>query len=136
LVPALRHWARVATVPKQVGFGQPLTCPHASNPQSVTMDSCYIVPVEPASGGGEIVVIQVRQNGPRPLDVQLVGCEGESPYVVNCKMISKLPSFPVLTQLSSATSQYRETEAQVQGYGQGVGSDIVLFPGTQITRGR
>ncbi|KAF2688737.1 hypothetical protein K458DRAFT_293459 [Lentithecium fluviatile CBS 122367] len=47
------------------------------------MDGRYIVPVEPATGAGEVVVIEVRQNGSRPLDVQLVGCEGESPYVVS-----------------------------------------------------
>jgi len=57
------------------------------------MDGRYIVPVQPASGTGEVVVFEVRQNGSRPLDVQLVGCDGEDPYVVNSKIGSKLPSF-------------------------------------------
>ncbi|KAJ4362595.1 hypothetical protein N0V95_001400 [Ascochyta clinopodiicola] len=50
-----------------------------------------IVPVEPASGHGEIVVIEVQQHGAHELDVRLVGCEGESPYVVNIKQ-SQLPT--------------------------------------------
>ncbi|KAF3000857.1 hypothetical protein E8E13_007322 [Curvularia kusanoi] len=49
-----------------------------------------IVPVEPASGRGELVVIEVQQEGPHELDVRLVGCEGENPYVVNLKQ-SQLP---------------------------------------------
>lgn len=44
-----------------------------------------IVPVEPASGRGELVVLEVQQEGPHELDVRLVGCEGENPYVVNRK---------------------------------------------------
>ena len=44
-----------------------------------------IVPVEPASGRGELVVIEVQQEGAHELDVRLVGCEGENPYVVNSK---------------------------------------------------
>ena len=44
-----------------------------------------IVPVEPASGRGETVVIEVQQEGAHELDVRLVGCEGENPYVVNSK---------------------------------------------------
>ncbi|KAF1363853.1 hypothetical protein EJ07DRAFT_151938 [Lizonia empirigonia] len=49
-----------------------------------------IVPVEPASGRGDIVVIEVQQEGPHELDVRLVGCEGENPYVLNIKQ-SQLP---------------------------------------------
>lgn len=43
----------------------------------------HIVPVEPASGHGETVLIQVQHDNPssRQLDLRLVGCEGESPYV-------------------------------------------------------
>ena len=44
-----------------------------------------IVPVSPASGRGELVVIEVLQQGAHALDVRLVGCEGESPYVANSK---------------------------------------------------
>lgn len=46
----------------------------------------YIVPVEPAAGDGEIVVVEVQQQGQHPLDVRLVGCEGESPYVTTSKI--------------------------------------------------
>lgn len=49
-----------------------------------------IVPVEPASGRGELVVIEVQQQGAHPLDVRLVGCEGENPYTVQSK--GDLPS--------------------------------------------
>ncbi|KAF1945292.1 hypothetical protein EJ02DRAFT_369615 [Clathrospora elynae] len=45
------------------------------------MTACYIVPVAPASGHGETVLIQVQQEGGHALDARLVGCEGESPYV-------------------------------------------------------
>ncbi|OAL01651.1 hypothetical protein IQ06DRAFT_292499 [Phaeosphaeriaceae sp. SRC1lsM3a] len=43
----------------------------------------HIICVEPASGRGELVVVQVQQDehGTRPLDLHLVGCEGENPYV-------------------------------------------------------
>lgn len=44
-----------------------------------------IVPVEPASGYGEIVVIEVQQEGVHEFDVRLVGCEGENPYIANSK---------------------------------------------------
>jgi hypothetical protein len=57
------------------------------------MNGRYIVSVAPASGGGEVAVIEVRQTGTQPLDVQLVGCEGESPYVRDCKIVPRLPSF-------------------------------------------
>jgi hypothetical protein len=50
------------------------------------MASCYIVPVEPAEGDGETVVIEVQQEGSHPLDVRLVGCEGENPYVTSSKI--------------------------------------------------
>ncbi|KAF3045379.1 hypothetical protein E8E11_003638 [Didymella keratinophila] len=50
----------------------------------------HIVPVEPASGRGELVVIEVQQQGAHELDVRLVGCEGENPYVVQIKQ-SQLP---------------------------------------------
>jgi hypothetical protein len=46
----------------------------------------FIVPVEPAAGDGEVVVVEVLQDGSHPLDVRLVGCEGESPYVANSKI--------------------------------------------------
>ncbi|KAF2826523.1 hypothetical protein CC86DRAFT_370489 [Ophiobolus disseminans] len=41
----------------------------------------HILSVGPASGRGEPVVVEVRQNGSHPLDLRLVGCEGENPYV-------------------------------------------------------
>jgi hypothetical protein len=48
----------------------------------------YIIAVEPASGKGETVVIQVQQQGSQPLDVRVVGCDGESPYVTTSKTAS------------------------------------------------
>ncbi|KAF1844957.1 uncharacterized protein K460DRAFT_336754 [Cucurbitaria berberidis CBS 394.84] len=49
------------------------------------MDVRCIVPVEPASGRGQTVVIEVQQEGSNTLDLRLVGCEGESPYVTTIK---------------------------------------------------
>lgn len=49
------------------------------------MSSRYIVSVHPADGRGEAVVIEVLREGTHPLDVRLVGCEGESPYVTSSK---------------------------------------------------
>lgn len=40
-----------------------------------------ILPVEPAAAPGVTVVVEVQQHGIHPLDVRLVGCEGENPYV-------------------------------------------------------
>jgi len=45
----------------------------------------YLVPVQPANGHGETVVIHVQQQGSHPLDLELVGCEGERPYVTSRK---------------------------------------------------
>jgi hypothetical protein len=45
----------------------------------------HIVCVEPASGRGELVVVEVQQQGTHPLDLRLVGCEGENPYVTTSK---------------------------------------------------
>ncbi|KAF1918204.1 hypothetical protein BDU57DRAFT_514844 [Ampelomyces quisqualis] len=45
----------------------------------------HIICVEPASGRGELVVVQVQQQGTHPLDLRLVGCEGENPYVTTIK---------------------------------------------------
>jgi hypothetical protein len=51
------------------------------------MSARNIVPVEPANGG-DTVVIEVLQEGSHPLDVRLVGCEGETPYVTSSKTVS------------------------------------------------
>jgi hypothetical protein len=45
----------------------------------------HIVPIQPASGRGELVVIEVLQQGAHELDLRLVGCEGANPYVVQSK---------------------------------------------------
>jgi len=45
------------------------------------MAARHILPVEPAAAPGVTVVVEVLQHGTQPLDVRLVGCEGESPYV-------------------------------------------------------
>ena len=55
----------------------------------------YIVPVEHAAGEGEVVVIEVQQEGSQALDVRLVGCEGESPYVTKSK-IGNIQVFSIL----------------------------------------
>ena len=52
------------------------------------MDGRHIIPVPAASDGAPAVVVEVRQNGSRPLDVRLVGCEGENPYVTTRKICS------------------------------------------------
>lgn len=50
------------------------------------MSARCIVPIEPAGGSGEIVVVEVQQQGTHPLDVRLVGCEGENPYIATRKI--------------------------------------------------
>lgn len=45
----------------------------------------HILAVGPASGRGDCVVVEVLQQGPQPLDVRLVGCEGENPYVATLR---------------------------------------------------
>ncbi|KAF2261677.1 hypothetical protein CC78DRAFT_345680 [Lojkania enalia] len=45
----------------------------------------HIVPIPATQDGGPVVVVEVIQNGSQPLDVQLVGCEGENPYVATIK---------------------------------------------------
>ncbi|CAO2648191.1 Nn.00g074580.m01.CDS01 [Neocucurbitaria sp. VM-36] len=49
------------------------------------MAARYIIPIEPASGRGDTVVVEVQQEGTQALDLRLVGCEGESPYVTTIK---------------------------------------------------
>ncbi|KAH8716821.1 hypothetical protein GQ44DRAFT_829688 [Phaeosphaeriaceae sp. PMI808] len=44
-----------------------------------------IVCIEPATGRGDLVLVEVHQEGTQPLDVRLVGCEGENPYVTTIK---------------------------------------------------
>ena len=51
------------------------------------MQARHIVPVDPADHG-DVVVVEVLQEGSHPLDVRLVGCEGESPYVTTSKIAS------------------------------------------------
>ncbi|KAH7112171.1 hypothetical protein B0J11DRAFT_416854, partial [Dendryphion nanum] len=45
----------------------------------------HIIPVSPANGGDPAVVVEVVPKGPHPLDIRLVGCEGENVYVTNIK---------------------------------------------------
>lgn len=42
----------------------------------------HVIPVPPADGSGEVVVVEVQQH---EADLQLVGCEGENPYVGTSK---------------------------------------------------
>jgi hypothetical protein len=50
------------------------------------MKGRYIIPVPAATDGEELVVVEVQQEGDHPLDVRLVGCEGENPYVTSSKI--------------------------------------------------
>lgn len=52
------------------------------------MDRRHIIPVAAANDSDPVVVVDVRQNGSHPLDVRLVGCEGENPYVTSSKITS------------------------------------------------
>ncbi|KAF2033555.1 hypothetical protein EK21DRAFT_58594 [Setomelanomma holmii] len=49
------------------------------------MPDRHIVCVKPAAGSGDTVVVEVQQEGSHVLDVRLVGCEGENPYVATIK---------------------------------------------------
>lgn len=66
---------------------------------------CCIVPVEPADGRGDAVVVEVLHEGSHPLDVRLVGCEGESPYVASSK--PRLQSRYKVHLLTPAPVRYR-----------------------------
>ena len=59
---------------------------HASQTASATMKARHIIPIPAAASGDELVVVEVQQEGSHPLDVRLVGCEGESPYVTSSKI--------------------------------------------------
>jgi hypothetical protein len=50
------------------------------------MTDRHIISVPAATKGKPGVVIEVRQNGSDPLDVRLVGSEGEYPYVTTSKV--------------------------------------------------
>jgi hypothetical protein len=63
----------------------------------------HIVCVEPASGRGELVVVEVQQDGAQPLDLRLVGCEGENPYVTTSKT-GNLAGLPFLTRSQSSSA--------------------------------
>lgn len=63
----------------------------------------HIIAVGPASGRGEHVVIEVLQDGTHSLDLRLVGCEGENPYVTTSKTGS-LPTLSRLTQVQSSSA--------------------------------
>ncbi|KAF2742965.1 hypothetical protein M011DRAFT_452312 [Sporormia fimetaria CBS 119925] len=49
------------------------------------MAARHIIPVPAAAAGSPGFVVEVRQTGSDPLDVRLVGTEGESPYVATIK---------------------------------------------------
>ena len=67
----------------------------------------HIVPVEPASGRGETVVIEVQQDGTHELDVRLVGCEGENPFVVNSKGDPNFHGGCMLTRMQSNKASFQ-----------------------------
>lgn len=45
------------------------------------MAHCHIVPVPAVAKDGRTIVLKVEQTGKKPLDVQVVGCDGETVYV-------------------------------------------------------
>jgi hypothetical protein len=45
------------------------------------MAHCHIVPVPALAKNGPTVVLKVEQTGKKPLDVQVIGCDGENVYV-------------------------------------------------------
>lgn len=97
-----------------------------------------IVPVDPAQDG-DVVLVEVQQEGDHALDVRLVGCEGENPYVASSKIAARsveAPAMPLLTRNLSLTSQYRKIEAQVQGHRRRLGCSAVVFPFAETTRRR
>jgi hypothetical protein len=57
------------------------------------MGSRHIIPIPAANDGDPVVVVEVAPNGKLPLDVRLVGCEGENGYVTESKIISISTSF-------------------------------------------
>jgi hypothetical protein len=69
---------RVLTSPAQQVFRTRSPWFLVSLSQSATMAHCHIVPVPAASQDGPTVLLEVKQTGSSPLDVRLVGCEGES----------------------------------------------------------
>ena len=46
----------------------------------------HIIPVLAANHGDPTVVVEVVSTGSRPLDVRLLGCEGENVYHANSKI--------------------------------------------------
>lgn len=50
------------------------------------MAHCHIVPVPAVAKDGRTIVLKVEQTGKKPLDVQVVGCDGETVYVATCKI--------------------------------------------------
>jgi hypothetical protein len=76
---------------------------HASHTESATMNARHIIPVPAAIHGEELVVVEVQQEGSLPLDVRLVGCEGENPYVTSSKIAHYRIHFMSLSRVSSQT---------------------------------
>jgi hypothetical protein len=54
----------------------------------------HIIAVAPADSGKPGVAIEVKQVGAHPLDVRLLGSEGEFPYVATSKIVPNWSSFP------------------------------------------
>jgi hypothetical protein len=76
------------------------------------MRARHIIPVAAADSKKPIVVIEVTQTGSRPLDIRLVGSEGEYPYVATSKIVSISGSFQSLTRASSQTATYCKSQEQ------------------------
>ena len=58
------------------------------------MEGRQIIAVPPADRGPPGVAVEVRQTGSHPLDVRLLGSEGEFPYVATSKIVPIWHSFP------------------------------------------
>jgi hypothetical protein len=76
----------------------------------------HIICVEPASGRGELVLVQVEQDGTQPLDLRLVGCEGENPYVASSKSGTLTVLLFANHMCYSQAAQSYKAETQVQGF--------------------
>jgi hypothetical protein len=55
------------------------------------MASSRVLRIPQSEADGAFVVVQVSSSGSKPLDLKLVGTEGEVPYVVKRKSLVQFP---------------------------------------------
>jgi hypothetical protein len=70
----------------------------------------HIIPVL-ATNEGAPIVLEVKKHGSRPLDLRLIGCEGENVYVTTSKVIS-ISASSLLNMSASQTTRYRKLEEE------------------------